>query len=392
LRIGIDYTAAVRQRGGIGRYARELVAALVALRSDHEYVIFAATGELESGRWQAEQTRLREAAGEPGRETSSGRPYLAFRSLPLSDDWLARLWHRLRVPIPVETLTGQVDLFYCPDFVLPPTLRQTRTVVTVHDLSFLRWPDAYIPPLRRYLERVVPRSVARADLVLADSAHTRADILSLLGGQADKVKVLLSGVAPGFRPGPEPGDRKRLQSLYGFGQRPYVLSVGTIQPRKNYVRLIQAFSALPNGLQLVVAGAPGWLYEQILEEAERHAERVLIVGFIREEDLPAAYRNAVLFAMPSLYEGFGLPVLEAMASGVPVVCSNTSSLPEVAGEAALLVDPLDVQGLGRGMARILEDAGLREDMVGKGLKQAARFTWHRAARELLASFEETAGP
>ena len=331
LRIGIDYTAAVRQRAGIGRYTRELVSSLLALASEHEYVIFAAAGELRPGRWQREQARLRAAAGEyaADRDEGSARP-LAFRSLPLSDEWTALLWHRLRVPIPVEVVTGPLDLFYCPDFVLPPTRRATRTVVTVHDLSFLRWPEAYVAPLRRYLERVVPRSVSRANLVLADSAHTRSDIVSLLGGEASKVRVLLSGVDPRFHPGCEAGDRAHLQAFYGFGERPYVLSVGTLQPRKNYVRLIQAFTALDSETQLVIAGGPGWLYDGILAEAEQHGQRVRVVGFVDDADLSLAYRNAALFAMPSLYEGFGLPVLEAMACGVPVVCSNTSSLPEVA--------------------------------------------------------------
>jgi glycosyltransferase involved in cell wall biosynthesis len=392
MRIGIDYTAAVRQVAGIGRYTRELVSALLALESDNEYVIFAATGELRAGRWEREQERLRAAAGEhdAGRSGAPGRA-LAFRSLPLSDEWMARLWHRLRLPIPIEAVTGPLDLLYCPDFVLPPTRRATRTVVTVHDLSFLRWPEAYVAPLRRYLERVVPRSVTRADLVLADSAHTRSDIVSLLGGQRGKVRVLLSGVDPRFHPGFEVGDRAHLQAFYGFGERPYVLSVGTLQPRKNYVRLIQAFTALDTQTQLVIAGAPGWLYDEILAEAELHGERVRVVGFVDDADLPLAYRNAALFAMPSLYEGFGLPVLEAMACGVPVVCSNTSSLPEVAGDAALLIDPLDISALSQAMARALEDERLRQEMVAKGQKQSAHFTWQRAARELLCSFEQAAG-
>jgi len=382
VRIGIDYTAAARQRAGIGRYTRELVTALLALESaldsPHEYVVFAATGQLPRAHWQRESDHLR----------ASCNLQLAIRNLPLSDDWLARLWHRLRLPIPVETITGSLDVFYSPDFVLPPTRRTTRALLTVHDLSFLHYPEAFVPALRRYLERVVPRSIARADLVLADSAHTRSDIVSLLGVPPDRVQVLYSGVPPGFRPQPELGEGERLRARYGLGDGRYVLSVGTLQPRKNYVRLIRAFANLePETVepktQLVIGGGRGWLYQDIFAEAERHGDRVRILGFVDEADLPALYRNAALFAFPSLYEGFGLPVLEAMACGVPVVCSNASSLPEVAGDAALLVDPLDVDGLAEAMARALEDADLRRGMVARGVAQAARFTWEQAARQLV---------
>ena len=381
MRIGIDYTAAARQRAGIGRYTRELVGALLALVGQdailpHQYVIFAATGGLSRTHWQHEMDRLLAIRHSP----------FAIRNFPLSDEWMARLWHRARLPIPVETITGPLDVFYSPDFVLPPTRRATRTLLTVHDLSFLRYPDAFVPRLRRYLERVVPRSIGRADLVLADSAATRSDIVSLLGVPPDKVQVLYSGVHPRFRPQPEPGEAERIRARYGLDGQPYVLSVGTVQPRKNYVRLIRAFTRLQTcklaDLQLLIAGSRGWLYQDILAEAEKHDDRVRFLGFVDDADLPALYRHAALFAFPSLYEGFGFPVLEAMACGVPVVCSNGSSLPEVAGDAALLVDPLDTGALAEALARALEDTGLRQEMIARGLAQAARFTWERAARRL----------
>ncbi len=370
MRIAIDYTAAVQQRAGIGRYTRELVGALLNLeeaREAHRYTLFAAAG---------------------GGHTPAGDlpPAVRCRFLPLSDEWAARLWHRVRLPIPVETFTGPIDLFYSPDFVLPPTRRRTRTLLTVHDLSFLRYPDHFVPKLVRYLSRVVPESVARADRVLADSEATRADLVELLGTPPEKVEVLYSGVDARFRPEGEPGEQERLRARYGL-DRPYVLSVGTLQPRKNYVRLIRAFARLSmSGLMLVIAGARGWLYEEVLEEATRHGDRVRILGFVEEEDLPALYRNAVLFVFPSFYEGFGLPVLEAMACGVPVVCSCASSLPEVAGDAALLVDPQDEEGLRGAMGRALEDDSLRREMTARGLARAAAFTWERAARQLFAAF------
>jgi glycosyltransferase involved in cell wall biosynthesis len=385
LLIGIDYTAAARQRAGIGRYARELISALIALESDHEYVIFAATGGLDGDRWKRESEKLRSARSK-GRSSD-----VRFRTLPISDDWMARLWHRLRLPVPVETFTGPLDVFYSPDFVLPPTRRTTRTLLTVHDLSYLHHPEHFVPKLVRYLEQSVSRSVVRADWVLADSEATRSDLIAHLGAPSGKVKVLYSGVDSRFNEEKEPEEGDLLRARYGLIAGSYILSVGTIQPRKNYVRLIQAFAQLQThnltNKQLVLAGGRGWLYEDIFAEAERHGDRVRILGFVDEADLPALYRNAVLFVFPSLYEGFGLPVLEAMASGVPVICSNVSSLPEVAGDAAMLVDPLNIEELAEAMMRALEDPDLRHKMAARGLAQAARFTWARAARHLLGTFD-----
>jgi len=374
MRIGIDYTSAVRQRAGIGRYTRELVAALLSLEDAHQYTIFAATGGLEASDWSL----------------AIQRSDVRLRSLPLSDDWLARLWHRLRLPVPVEVIIGPLDVFYSPDFALPPTFRGTKTLLTVHDLSFIHHPDAFLPSLRRYLEDIVPRSVDRADLVLADSAHTRSDLISLLEVSPEAVTVVYPGVESRFSPEPELGERDRLRDRYGIADQPYILSVGTLQPRKNYLHLMEGFIRLPAhigaGLQLLVAGGRGWLCDDIVAEADKHRS-IQLLGFVEEEDLPALYRGACLFALTSLYEGFGLPVLEAMACGVPVVCSRSSSLPEVAGDAALLVDPLISDEITQAISRVLEDENLREEMVSRGLVQATRFTWERSAQQLLGLIE-----
>jgi glycosyltransferase involved in cell wall biosynthesis len=391
MRVGIDYTSAVRQRAGIGRYTRELVTALIALASPHQFAILAATGGLPRERWQAEIERLSTlsaAASSPSRPPSSlaHRSQMTIHTVPLSDDWLTRLWHRLRLPISAEVIIGALDVFYSPDFVLPPTRRGCRTLLTVHDLSFVHHPDAFVPPLRRYLERVVPRSIERADLVLADSMHTRSDLIELFAVPPGRVSVIYPGIAPRFRSQLESGESARLRERYAIGESPYVLSVGTLQPRKNYLRLIQAFvrsrANREMDAQLLIAGGRGWLYEDILAEVEKHAS-VRLLGFVQDRDLPALYRGAVLFAFPSLYEGFGLPVLEAMGCGVPVVCASTSSLPEVAGDAALLVDPLDVDALGEAITQVLGDGDLRRAMVERGFLQASQFEWARSAAQLL---------
>jgi glycosyltransferase involved in cell wall biosynthesis len=287
----------------------------------------------------------------------------------------------------VEAFIGSLDLFYSPDFVLPPVLR-ARTLLTVHDLSFVRYPQTADPRLYRYLNVVVPRSVERADHILADSQNTAHDLAELWGVPAGKVSVLYSGVESRFRPVTDGAELARVRGRYDLPQS-FIFTVGTLQPRKNYERLIRAFRQLwtaPEGHshRLVVAGGNGWLYESIFDSVQELGldQGVLFPGFVDDADLPALYTLADLFVFPSLYEGFGLPVLEAMACGTPVVCSDASSLPEVAGDAALLVDPLDVEGWTQAMGQALNDEELRRRLVARGLAQARRFTWERAAGEL----------
>ncbi len=389
MRIGIDYTAAARQRAGIGRYARELVSAILAESATHTYTLMAATAKLGSG-WPREQARLHHAAAAPDR--------LRFRALPLTDDWMARLWQRLRLPIPAEVITGPLDLFYAPDFVLPPLRSRTYALLTVHDLSFLRHPETFTEALRRYLTQAVPRSVARADHIFADSEATRQDLITLLDVPAEKVTVLYSGVSARFitpdkRNAEASEERARLQEKYSIGIRPYILSVGTVQPRKNYVRLMQACDPLAHdhALDLVIVGHPAWKAEPILAAAAKRPY-VHTLGFIDDEDLPTLYRQATLFAFPSLYEGFGIPPLEAMAYSTPVVASSASSVPEVVGDAGLLVDPLDVPAWTEALTQAMTDEALRATLKQRGHARVRAFTWRNAARQWLTTVETHIGP
>lgn len=372
-RIAIDYTAAHEQGGGIGRYVRELVAALAREQTPHRYPLFVAGA------------RRSELPALPS-------PAFTWHPTRITPRWFARLWHRARLPLPVETFTGPVDLYHATDFTLPPVLPGTKTLLTVHDLSFVRVPDSASPPLKAYLDVVVPRSAQRADHILADSQATRNDLIELYGIAPEKITVLLSGVDARFQPVTDAAARAAVREKYDLGERPYIFTIGTVQPRKNYARLMQALARLRAGGQdvtLVIAGGKGWLEDPIYAAMDELKLRghVYFIGFANDADLPALYSEARALAFPSLYEGFGLPILEAMACGTPVATANVSSMPEAAGDAALLIDPHDVDALTDALDRLLRDESLRTDLIARGHAQAARFTWKRAAQELIAVYD-----
>jgi glycosyltransferase involved in cell wall biosynthesis len=235
---------------------------------------------------------------------------------------------------------------------------------------------------------------------LADSRATKEDLIELYDTAPDKITVLYSGVDSRFTPEAQAGEAERIRQRYKLGHQPVILGLGTLQPRKNYSRLISAFAKIadvsrrldgrPINHNLVVVGKKGWLFDSIIADAARLGvrTRVIFPGFVDDEDLPALYRTADLFVFPSLYEGFGLPPLEAMACGTPVVTSNVSSLPEVVGDAGLTVDPTDINGLANSMSRALQDTRLREQMIQRGLERAAEFTWLRAAQQLCQVYQE----
>jgi glycosyltransferase involved in cell wall biosynthesis len=381
VRIGIDYTAAVRQGGGIGRYTRNLIRALAELDAENRYRLFVAGGR-------------RQGVGSEDWPSN-----YRVRSIPVSDRLMHIFWQRLRVPVPMQVVTGPLDLFHSPDFVLPP-LGRTPAVVTVHDLSFLRVPDCYVPAFRGYLETAVTRAVRRADRILADSASTRQDLVELLAVEPERVTVLYPGVESRFQPVRNAEVLERVRLRYALPER-FILSLSTLQPRKNFAGLVKGFGTLVRkkgfakdwaDLQLVIVGGEGWMFEDTFSAvAETGLEdRIHFTGFVDDHDLPALYSLASVFAFPTRYEGFGLPVLEAMACGTPVVTTDNSSLPEIVGDAGLLVDAGDFEALAVAMEELLVDLELRARLSRAGLERSGQFKWDLAAAQLMTEYQRFA--
>jgi len=281
------------------------------------------------------------------------------------------------------------DVLFVPAHVLP-IVHPRCSVVTVHDLGYRCYPAAHRSLDRLYLDLSTRYHVRVAAHILADSQATRDDLIREYGADPARITVVYPGVDETLRRVDDPAAIAAVCAKYGISGE-YVLYVGTLHPRKNLVRLIEAFSALKyKALKLVIAGQKGWLYDRIFARVRELGvePRVLFPGYVADADLPALLSGARVFAFPSLYEGFGFPVLEAMACGVPVVCSNVSSLPEVAGDAALLVDPLDTGAWTTALERALTDEELRAELTTRGYAQVRRFSWQRAAEETLKVLEE----
>jgi glycosyltransferase involved in cell wall biosynthesis len=369
LRVAFDATAAT-QGAGVGRYTAGLLRALLAEADGIDYTLLTARG----------------ASGYV--DALVGRVPLRRRALPVSKRVADLVWQRARLPLPAEWVTGAADVFHSPDYVLPP-LRRAAAVLTVHDLSFVALPQFAHPALAAYLRAAVPRSVARADAILADSANTAADLVRYYGVPEARVRVVYPGLEPQFVPQAEAEDEAIVRERYGLRGR-YFLCVGTIEPRKNYVGAIAAAGiAADAGFEgcLAIAGGTGWLAEESLAAALAAGDRVRLLGRVADEHLPAIYRGAVALVYPSHYEGFGFPPLEAMASGTPAIAARNSSLPEAVGDAGLSCGT-DPQSIAAAMQAVLSDEPLRRRLVLAGLERARTFTWQRAADQVRQVYRE----
>jgi glycosyltransferase involved in cell wall biosynthesis len=314
-----------------------------------------------------------------------------------------RLWTHLRLSR--EMKSAPPDVLFVPSHVLP-VVHPPRCVVTVHDLGYHYYPEAHTLFQNVYLRWSTRYNARTATRILADSDATREDLLRYYGIPEERITVVYPGRDETLMPVKDPQALNVVRDRYGLSA-PYFLYVGTLQPRKNLVRLVHAFAALTSASRarseptdgradrvseplLVLAGQKGWLYEEILANVRKLGleDRVILTGYVQDADLPGLLSGALAFVFPSLYEGFGLPVLEAMACGTPVICSNVSSLPEVGGDAALQIDPLDTEALAEAMRQVSADEGLRTTLVERGYEQVLRFSWQRCASQVLQVLED----
>jgi len=365
MHVGLCGTAFVRQaqRGGMANYFRQLVRHLAEIDHENQYTLLLHPHNVHP--FHVDQPNFRTVVVPmPGRQV--------------------HYWEQFLLPLVLWRL--KLDLVHFVGF--PAVLaRRKPAVVTVHDLSWKTRPETRGDWLSRFHWGFFgDRGARRADQVITISEHSRRDLERLLGIPAERITVTYEAPAPIFRPIEPESARVTARGRYGIEGR-YILFVGTLQPTKNLARLIEAYALARQhtdfNQSLVVVGQQGWQYQDIFARISGLGlqDHVIFTGFVPDEDLPALYSGADVFVLPSLYEGFGLPVVEAFACGTPVIASNVASLPEVAGDAAILVNPTDIEGLAQALERVCTDAGLRQAMRQAGLARAAQFSWRTCAEQ-----------
>lgn len=372
MRIAVDATAARSPNHGIGTYVVNLLAELPVAGPNSHYFVYL------SGR-AAENLRIRNR----GSNRMELRTVTGVRPLRLA-------WEQFVLPLDAARLHCDV-LWGCHNTL--PAFKTSPQVVTVHDIGMMVLPEYYPESKVAYFRRAVTRAVRQADVVVADSQFTADELHRRLGVAPERMRVVHCGVASRFRVINETDEFSRVRAAYGLPEE-FILFVGVPEPKKNLTRVLRAYAGLKGrraiSHKLVIGGGRsyGWKHGPFYELARSLGDDVILTDFISQNDLPAVYNLAELFVFPSLYEGFGLPPLEALACGTPVVASTAASLPEVLGSAAVLVDPGDETELAEAMLQVLTNPDLRARLKALGPAHAGRFTWDKSARQLAGIFRE----
>jgi glycosyltransferase involved in cell wall biosynthesis len=366
MKVAIDAYHTLFPSGGIARYSRSLIGALAEVAPGNEFTLFV--------------NRFREK----GKVWSPQKENFFLREVFLPRRLLQRSWNLIDWP-PIEYFLGPIDLFHGLHFILPPA-RKAKRVLTVHDLTYLRFPNYFT--FRELNERgyryELPRALARADAIISDSDKTREDLMELLKVPQEKIKVIHLGVDSHFFTFREDETTLTLRRQYNLESPYLIFLVGTPEPRKNLLRTVAAVKKANPDIQLVLIGPEGPL-QKLLGKKEK---RLHFLGIVPDSHLPALLSGAVISLYPSLYEGFGLPVLESMACGVPVITSNRGSLPEVAGGAAILVDPENENEIAEAVSGLLNNESLQNRLKDQGRKRAEEFTWQKTAAQTLSLYRE----
>jgi glycosyltransferase involved in cell wall biosynthesis len=368
LHIAIDAHSVGTQLAGNETYAVNLIEALAAIDQLNQYTIYVtkpAAVDRFDNRW-------------PNFKVTRTLPHTPLVRIPLT--------------LSAELRRHPVDLLHV-QYTAPP-FAPCPIVCTIHDLSFEHLPETFTRRGRAQLRLTVRRTARRAAQILTLSEFSRRDIIETYAIDPERVKVTPAAAPAGFAPVENETKLKDIRERYGIKPN-YLLSLGSIQPRKNLARLIEAYASLrtrdeANFPQLVIAGKSGWLDADIYRAArqENPGESIKFIGYVPDDDLPALYSGAICFVYPSFFEGFGLPVLEAMQCGTPVIAGNRTSIPEVAGEAALLFDPFDSAALSAAIEKVIDNSDFRADLRVKGLERARKFSWTTTAKSTLQAYKQ----
>lgn len=374
MRIGIDATPLPPRPVGAGRYIIQLIRALVAQESPDQLIVF------------CQQSRAALLGLHPS-------PRLSLVILPDQSPPSRLVWEQTLFPR--LAARHRLDLLHSLHYTLPIAY-PGRRVVTFHDMTFFLFPRLHTLPKRYFFRLFIHLSARLADALIADSESTRQDAIRFTGVSPQKISTVLLGVTPEFRPLNDAQRLAQVRRKYNLPKH-YLLYVGLIEPRKNVPALLQAFARIAPQIpdhSLVIAGRPGWHYDQFLQQYRQIGlqNRLHFTGYVAQEDLPAVYNMADCFVYPSTYEGFGLPVLEAMACGAPVITTNVSSMPEIVADAGILLPPQDVPGLAQAILRLIHSPQERRLLSEKGLQRAASFTWERTAAQTLAVYRRVLHP
>ncbi len=376
MRIGIDARSVLKQRTGVGNYTYNLIQHLSQQDRENQYVLF-----------YSHHLNIKSAIPE------IKNPNFESKFIRFPNKLLNLMWGTVKLP-KIDWLVGEVDLYHSPNYTLN-ILGRGKSLMTIHDLSFLAYRQFSLASGRWHYAFKIKNYAKKTDAIITDSQSTKSEVLKYLKVPEEKIHVIYLGCSEGFQPFPESEKKQKIREKYNI-KGDFILYVGTLEPRKNLKGLICAYdrSRAKEDFLLVLAGGKGWKYKHIFRLVKRLKleDRVIFTGYMSDSDLPALYNSASVFVYPSFYEGFGLPPLEAMACGTPVIVSHTTSLPEVVGNAGVYVDPSDIEQISTSIDTVLSDTELRQTLRERGLKRAKLFSWGKTAKETIMLYKQLVSP